>query len=391
MNIVDLITSQLGGDVLSKLSGQIGATESQTKSAVGAAVPALLGSLSKLAGTPSGAKQITSAMDGLDLGMLGNLASAFTGGGASKTSDLGGKLLGSLLGGGGTSSLVSALASLVGLNSGVTKMLLSFLAPVVLGNIAKQFKGAPDASSLTRFFSDQQSNITGALPKGFSLGDFASEGVKSVVNEGAKAVQKHSHSHSAPVQSSGLPSWLPLAALAALLGALGYFLFMRPSKPVDRGPLAGGANPTLPAGGAPAGMQPAAPVTPEAPAEIALPAVPEIKLPEAAADLLAGLPIGKDLGGLFGDLTKTLSGVTDEATAKAALPTLEGFGPSLEAITKAAGALTAEQKGSVGKMVTEQMGPLQKIIDTVMGLPGVKDILGPVVVPMIEAIGKLGA
>jgi hypothetical protein len=37
------------------------------------------------------------------------------------------------------------------------------------------------------------------------------------------------------------------------------------------------------------------------------------------------------------------------------------------------------------------MGPLQKIIDTVMGLPGVKDILGPVVVPMIEAIGKLGA
>ena len=383
MNIVDLITSQLGGDVLSKLSGQIGATESQTKSAVGAAVPALLGTLAKLAGTPSGAKQITSAMDGLDLGMLGNLASAFTGGGASKTSDLGGNLLGSLLGGGGTSSLVSALASLVGLNSGVTKMLLSFLAPVVLGNIAKQFKGAPDASALTRFFSDQQSNITGALPKGFSLGDFASEG--------AKAVQKHAHSHSAPAQSSGLPSWLPLAALAALLGALGYFLFMRPSKEVDRGPLAGGANPTLPAGGAPAGMQPAAPVTPEAPAEVAAPVVPEVKLPEAAADLLAGLPIGKDLGGLFGELTKTLSGVKDEATAKEALPTLEGFGPSLEAITKAASALTAEQKGSVGKMVTEQMGPLQKIIDTVMAIPGVKDILGPVVVPMIEAIGKLGA
>lgn len=383
MNIVDLITSQLGGDVLSKLSGQIGATESQTKSAVGAAVPALLGTLAKLAGTPSGAKQITSAMDGLDLGMLGNLASAFTGGGASKTSDLGGKLLGSLLGGGGTSSLVSALASLVGLNSGVTKMLLSFLAPVVLGNIAKQFKGAPDASALTRFFSDQQSNITGALPKGFSLGDFASEG--------AKAVQKHAHSHSAPAQSSGLPSWLPLAALAALLGALGYFLFLRPSKEVDRGPLAGGANPTLPAGGAPAGMEPAAPVTPEAPAEVAAPVLPEVKLPEAAADLLASLPIGKDLGGLFGDLTKTLSGVTDEATAKEALPTLEGFGPSLEAITKAASALTAEQKGSVGKMVTEQMGPLQKIIDTVMALPGVKDILGPVVVPMIEAIGKLGA
>jgi hypothetical protein len=35
------------------------------------------------------------------------------------------------------------------------------------------------------------------------------------------------------------------------------------------------------------------------------------------------------------------------------------------------------------------MGLLQKVIDTAMAIPGVKDLLGPVVTPMIETIGKL--
>lgn len=372
MNIVDLVTSQLGGDVLSKLSGQIGASESQTKTAVGAAVPAILGSLGKLAGTPAGAKQISTAMQGLDLGMLGNLASAFSGSGAAKTSDLGGQLIGSLLGGGGSSALVNALGTLVGLKPGMIKTLLGFLAPVVLGSIAKQFKGTPDPAKLTQFFAEQQSNISSALPKGFSLGDFASEGVKSVQKQVA-------------AQSSGLPSWLPWLAVAVLAGAVGYYLLGRPAPPVDRGPLAGGANPTLPGGAGPAEMEPAAPADP------ALPSLPEIKLPEGAADLLAALPVGKDLTSLFGNLKTTLEGVTDVASAQEALPALEGLGPTLESITTAAGALPAEQKGSMVKLISEQMGPIMKIVETVMAIPGVKDILGPVVTPMIEALGKLGA
>lgn len=360
MNIVDLITSQLGGDVLSKLGGQMGVSESQTKTAVSAAVPAMLGMLGKLAGTPSGAKQISSAMDGLDLGMLGNLASAFSGSGAEKTSDLGGKLLGTLLGGGGSSALAGALGSFVGLKSGMGKTLLSFLAPVILGTIAKQFKGTPDPAQVGQFFSEQQSNIANAMPKGFSLGDFASEGVKSVQKQ-------------AVPQSAGLPSWLPLVAIAALAGAVGYYLLGRPAPAVDRGPLAG-ADPTLADAGIPAEMAPV--VQP---------------LPGDAADLLAGLPVGKDLTSLLGNLTTTLQGVTDVATAQEALPVLEGFGPTLEAVTAATGALPAEQKGTIVNMISEQMGPIMKLVDTVMAIPGVKNILGPVVTPMIEALGKLGA
>jgi hypothetical protein len=137
MNIVDLISSQLSGDVLGKLGGLIGADDSQTKSATSAAVPALLNVFSKLASTNSGADQLAKAMGGLDLGMLGNLAGALGGSQASGLGSLGGNLLGSLLGGGGggnnLSSLVGALASFAGMQPGIMKTLLTYLAPIVLG------------------------------------------------------------------------------------------------------------------------------------------------------------------------------------------------------------------------------------------------------------------
>ena len=42
MNIVDLIKSQLSGDVLGKLSSLVGESEDKTRTAVNGAVPSLL-------------------------------------------------------------------------------------------------------------------------------------------------------------------------------------------------------------------------------------------------------------------------------------------------------------------------------------------------------------
>jgi GTP cyclohydrolase II len=96
MNLVDLVSSQLTGDVLGKLGGLIGANESQTRTASNAAVPALLSALSGLASTNSGADKLASAMGGLDLKTLGNLAGLLGGGQASSLGSTGGDLLGSL-------------------------------------------------------------------------------------------------------------------------------------------------------------------------------------------------------------------------------------------------------------------------------------------------------
>ena len=74
-------------------------------------------------------------------------------------------------GGGGNnlSSLVGALASFAGMQPGIMKTLLTYLAPIVLGMIAKQFTGRPDAAGVSRLFSEQAANIRGAMPRGFSL------------------------------------------------------------------------------------------------------------------------------------------------------------------------------------------------------------------------------
>ena len=134
-----------------------------------AAVPALLGGLSKLAGTAQGAGQIANALGGLDLGALGNLAGLLGGSNASKVADKGGSLLGTLFGNSATSMIVDTLASFLGIKGGMSRMMLSYLAPVVLGTVAKQLTSGGrsiDASGIQSLFADQSSNIQKApIPK----------------------------------------------------------------------------------------------------------------------------------------------------------------------------------------------------------------------------------
>ena len=376
MNLVDLIAGQLSsGDVLGKLSGLIGANESQTKSATAAAVPALLQVFGKLASTNSGADQLAKAMGGLDLGMLGNLAGALGGSQAQGLGSLGGNLLGSLLGGGNSStlqSIVGALASFAGLQPGIMKSLLTYLAPIVLGMVAKQFTGKPDAAGISRLFSEQAGNIRGGLPKGFSLPDLA----LGAISGGRPSEPARSHGH-AP-EKAGRPGWLlPLLVLGAL--GLGYYLWSKnqANKPEERAVV---VDERVKKG----------PVTVDRKEVIATDGktISDTVLETFSIDPKF-LEAGKTAGSLFTGLAKTLGGVTDEASAKAAIPELEKFGPLLTTLEEEAGKLPADEKPAFAKVIADKLGLLRKIVETVMALPGVKDLLGPVVTPMIETLTKM--
>jgi len=375
MNIVDLISSQLTGDVLGKLGGLVGANESQTRTASNAAVPALLSVFSKLASTNSGADQLAKAMGGLDLGMLGNLAGALGGGQASGIGSLGGSLLGSLLGGGNTlTTLVNAIASFAGIQPGITKTLLTYLAPVVLGMVAKQFTGRPDAAGVSRLFSEQSSNIRGALPQGLSLGDVLS--AVSRPSEPARPAHSGSHGHREP-EKSGLPGWLlPLLVLGAL--GLGWYLWNENKKARD-GVVAVRED-----------------VAKQGPVMVDRTEVIERAgqdLVDTVAETISidprFLEAGKTAGDLFNGLGKVLRGVTSEETARAAIPELEGFGPMLTRLEEETGRLPADEKPAFAKVIGESLGWLSKVIDTVMAIPGVKGLLGPVVTPMVETLTRL--
>ena len=358
MNLVDLVKGQLTPEVIGSLGSLIGANEAQTKTATAAAVPAMLSGLAKLAGSANGAGQLASALGGLDLGSLGNLAGMLGGSNASRMADKGGSLLGSLFGNSATSMIVETLASFLGIKSGVARSLMSYMAPVVLGQIAGQFKGKSiDAQGLQSLFADQARNISSAMPAGLSLGDFTAPQLASKPAQGDRRGEQHREP-----EPSGFPSWLPWLILPLLLG-LAWFLWA--PKAEVKAPVVDRTKVIEQVGTAATGL-------------------------EIPAEMGDALKIGNDLTGLFGSLTTALGGVKDVATAEQAVPTLKDLGLTLEALKGSTAALPAAGKASIKDMIGSNMGGIRALVKTVMAIPGVSDLLGPVVQPMLKTLEEFG-
>ncbi|MEN9666932.1 MAG: hypothetical protein RLZZ326_3295 [Planctomycetota bacterium] len=393
MNIVDLVKEQLTSQVLGSLGSLAGTNEAQTKAASAAAVPALLGGLAKLAGNAQGAGQLASALGGLDLGMLGNLAGVLGGANSSKVSNLGGGLLGTLFGNTATSAIVETLASFLGIKGGVARSLLSYLAPVVLGTVAKQLTSSGksiDASGIQSLFADQGRNIQSAMPAGLSLGDFGSiaKAVSGATSGGASHSSHASHGQQA---SSGFPSWLPWLALPLI--ALAAFWFMNKDKPVDKGATV--TNPTDMMKKKMVEAQKSGEALAEKAAEKGAEAVKATTdavsaAVEKATDAIDMTAFGGDVTGLFGKLTDSFKGITDVPTAEAAVPGLKDLAGILEGYKATADKLPEAGKATVKEMVGTNLGLLQPIIDTVLAIPGVGDILRPIVEPMLKTLSALG-
>ncbi len=101
------------------------------------------------------------------------------------------------------------------------------------------------------------------------------------------------------------------------------------------------------------------------------------------------LRVGKNATELFGGLTSVLTGITNEDTARAAIPEFEKLAPMLSALETEAGNLPLDEQPAFADFIGKKLGILQKVIDTVMALPGVKDLLGPVVGPMVETLSTM--
>jgi hypothetical protein len=381
MNIVDLIAGQLSGDVLGKLGGLIGADESQTRSASTAAVPALLQIFGKMASTKSGADKLAGAMGGLDLSTLGNLAGMLGGGQAQSFGNQGGSLLGTLLANPATlSALTGLLGTFLKMNPNIVKSLLGYLAPVVLGMVAKQFTGRPDGAGVQRLFSEQASNISRAVPQGLSLGN-----VLSALDTGSVRPSEPSRGHGGhgghEPASSGMPGWLlPLLLLGALAAGLYWWRDQQEKKradvlveeTVDR------VGDTI--------VDRTAVIEREGKKLEGVVIEEVFKLPEglgAASDVVKGL------AGMFGDMTRTFEGITDEASARAALPEFEKFGPRLSGLEKETAELPEQSRSLVADFVAKGISVLTPMIDAAMKIPGVKELLGPVVGPLVETMSKL--
>jgi hypothetical protein len=209
MNLVDLIETHLSDDVIGKLSSLIGAGETGTRSAVGAAVPALLSGLSNVASSSVGAQRIASSLGKFDASSLGNLGRMLTSQ-PSSILEQGSGLLNSLLGENLLSGITNAISRFAGIGSGNVQRLLGYLMPLVLGGIAGRFAGKSlTPQGLTSMLADQKANIADGFPSGFSLSDLPGMGVaRSAVRAATDGAQQAS--------SSALRWLLPVAGIALL-------------------------------------------------------------------------------------------------------------------------------------------------------------------------------
>ena len=165
-SLFDQLSQHVNADTIGQIASQIGATPAQTKTAVQAAMPMLLGALARNSATPQGAAGILGALerdhDGSLLDSLGGLLGGVTGtsgsgglgdiggilggllGGAQGSSgggmmDMGGAILGHVFGG-KQGNVASTLGKSTGLQSGQILQLLAMLAPIVMAVLGKQNK-----------------------------------------------------------------------------------------------------------------------------------------------------------------------------------------------------------------------------------------------------------
>ena len=190
MNIVQMILKLLSsGDNLNKIASALGIGQEQAGKAVSAAVPTLLAALAGVASKPGGGADLANVLAKQDSGVLDNISSLFSGGGAAASSK-GSNILGSLLGGlggGALGQIGSVLSRFTGVNEGAINKLLGLLAPLVLGALKKQSKGQ-DAAGIASMLAEQKGNIASALPSGLgSLLSSAVPGLSSVLGDASSA------------------------------------------------------------------------------------------------------------------------------------------------------------------------------------------------------------
>ncbi|MEM9413171.1 MAG: DUF937 domain-containing protein [Planctomycetota bacterium] len=137
-SLLEMLAGQLGGDNLSMISKEIGADESTTQSAMGAALPLLIGALSRNGSNEQGAQGLMSALekDSHDGSIFDNM-SDFLGNKQYDEPRSGAGILGHLLGG-KQSRVEQGVSAASGLGSDATGKLMKMLAPLVLGAIGKK-------------------------------------------------------------------------------------------------------------------------------------------------------------------------------------------------------------------------------------------------------------
>src|SRR5215510_13393951 len=350
INLVSLITQFLTPDMIARIASALGVDRSNTQTAIGAAVPGLLAGLCGVATQPGGAQKLVEAVR-QQTGALGSFANMLGASGQSSLIEKGSQILSSLLGGRDQTALAGAVGKYAGLGQNASGSLLGMLIPVVMGTIAQQ-QGARslDANGIANLLAGQKDNIAAALPAGFanllggtglldSLGGAArtataAAGQTARVTTSAARAIGDTGQRAAAVSLNWLYWVIPLLAIIALL----IYFFAKPAEQV---------------------VQPSVPTIPSL--------------------TVGGLDIRKEVTDSITNLRTTLAGITDTASAQAALPKLREVTAQIDRVDGLLGQLSPEQRKVLAGVVNPLIPSLNQLFDKVLAIPGVAELLKPTI------------
>ncbi|MEW4490408.1 DUF937 domain-containing protein [Thalassoglobus sp. JC818] len=220
MNLVEVIQSQMTSVLTSKLSAMLDVDEKKAEAASKAAIPALFSVFSGFVSHRSGAELLTDKLNQFERDDRERVA-GFMDSRPTEAARCGYQFLVDLLGQSTVTSLTCALVRYLGSSTDAVKKLVGYLAPVILGQVSKQFHGEEiTTQGLANLFENQRSHVAHALPKGLSLDEIP--GPSSLGRSRRKSDDVRQDVEPSPVRT-----WAPVAALV-LLALLAWNFFQAP-------------------------------------------------------------------------------------------------------------------------------------------------------------------
>ena len=161
MSMIDMLQQRLGGEAVKQISARLGTDPGTTQSAIAAALPMLVRALARNAQDPGKAGALSNALSrDHDGSVLDDVA-----GYLNRNDDADGDgILGHVLGG-KQQSVQTGLGQVAGIDPGKAGMLLSMLAPLVMGALGKaQRDGKLDPGGLAGMLGGEQQRAADAAP-----------------------------------------------------------------------------------------------------------------------------------------------------------------------------------------------------------------------------------
>ena len=375
-NLVSAVMQFLTPDMIAKIASVLGLDRNVAQKAIAGAIPALLASFADVASTPNGARQLTNTLT-QQSASIDSLKNLIGGSGQNLLQETGSSMLSNLFGGGTVDTMAQTIGKFAGIGEGTTKSMLGMLGPVVLGTLGQQQRSAGlDASGLASLLTSQKDQITAAIPSGLAsqlsaagLIDGASESLRSgaaaasaagsrVADASERTVYRAGQAASAAARTTAQwPYWL-VAAL--VLGGLAWFALGR------------------------SGEDKVAQVPPPATTRTATGTVGA-----APTDLVVGgMNLGNQINASVGSIRTLLPGITDAASAEAALPKLKEATAQLNEVSTRVSQLPPEGKSVLVKLIVAATPTINQMCDKVLATPGAGDIAKPAI---DELRGKLDA